>query len=152
MRKINAVTLTYIVCLPLYLSQRLIPPGYQDLTNKLLRNINEKLAEELALVSDKLERLEKVMGIAEDDEDDDGEEEVEEEIVGEEVIKKADASLVMAAATGSGDDTGVMAETGSDSSSASSDGSVDVRTKKKKTRRKKKKPLTLADKVKALLR
>ena len=52
--------------------------GYQDLTNKLLRNINEKLAEELALVSDKLGRLEKVMGISEDEEESDveGEEEV----------------------------------------------------------------------------
>ena len=52
--------------------------GYQDLTNKLLRNINEKLAEELALVSDKLGRLEKVMGISEDEEESEveGEEEV----------------------------------------------------------------------------
>ena len=43
-----------------------------------MRNINEKLAEELALVSDKLGRLEKVMGISEDEEESDveGEEEV----------------------------------------------------------------------------
>ena len=43
-----------------------------------MRNINEKLAEELALVSDKLGRLEKVMGISEDEEDSEveGEEEV----------------------------------------------------------------------------
>ena len=37
--------------------------GYQDLTNRLLRDINEKLVKDLESVSNKLDRLEKIMGL-----------------------------------------------------------------------------------------
>ena len=73
--------------------------GYQDLTNKLLRNINEKLAEELAIVSNKLGRLEKVMGISDGD-DSDLESEVEDDedepmvSAVEELVKETEVKVV----------------------------------------------------------
>ena len=40
--------------------------GYQDLTNRLLRNINEKLFSDLQAVSDKLNNIETIMGVSSD--------------------------------------------------------------------------------------
>ena len=37
--------------------------GYQDLTNRLLRNINEKFFAELRIVCDRLKELERIMGV-----------------------------------------------------------------------------------------
>jgi len=114
--------------------------GYQDLTNKLLRNINEKLAEELSIVTDKLDRLEKVMGISD-------EEEGEEEEVFEEEIEPGSVSTAETAVIQSGpEEHALQGGADSSSSSSSSDGSVDIRTKKK-IRRRKKKPVTLAEKL-----
>ena len=41
--------------------------GYQELTNRLLRNINEKLVKDLESVSNKLDRLEQIMGLSSDE-------------------------------------------------------------------------------------
>merc|ERR1712108_66526 len=90
--------------------------GYQDLTNKLLRNINEKLAEELALVSDKLGRLEKVMGISEDEMMRSA---VSEHGGDEQEIQVARVEKLEVAGTGAGSEVGAAASSRSSSSSSS---------------------------------
>ena len=40
--------------------------GYQDLTNRLLRNINDKLFADLQAVSEKLNNIEAIMGVSSD--------------------------------------------------------------------------------------
>jgi len=46
--------------------------GYQDLTNRLLRNINEKLVKDLESLSKKFDRLEQIIGVSSDDDELDG--------------------------------------------------------------------------------
>merc|ERR1711981_1425094 len=41
--------------------------GYQDLTNRLLRNINDKLFVELQSVQEQLNHVQKIMGVTSDD-------------------------------------------------------------------------------------
>jgi len=120
--------------------------GYQDLTNKLLRNINEKLAEELAIVSDKLARVEKVMGISDDDDDADSEDEEEVEDITEQVVSEKQITVerkesLMQAST----DVTSGSKSGSGSSSSEAEDTPPGVPKKK--RRKKKKAVSLAEKV-----